>query len=97
MKKRGKYVSWHLLNNSSFSFSRSNRAKNGFWFIISTEKKRKGLFWIQLKTIFFFYSFMKHCKSDATQNILCGFKPFKTVFLKKIERKFQNGMSFQMK
>lgn len=61
------------------------------------QKKRKGLFWIKLKTIFFFYSFMKHCKSDATQNILCGFKPFKTVFLKKIERKFQNGMSFQMK
>lgn len=54
---------------------------------------------IKLKTIFLFYSFMKHYKSDATQNILCGFKNLLKLFFskKKNERKFQNGMLFQIK
>lgn len=42
---------------------------------------------IKLKTIFLFYSFMKHYKSDATQNILCGFKNLLKLFFSKKKMK----------
>lgn len=57
MKYWEKYISQHL-NNSSFSFNRSNREKNGFCFIggsgKKTSKKGKCFFMIKLKTIFCF-------------------------------------------
>lgn len=59
------------------------------------KKKYKGFVLDQIGNDFLFQSFMKHCKSDATQNTLCGFKPFKTVFLKNTEGNFKMGGHFK--
>lgn len=59
------------------------------------QKNIKGLFWIKLTIIFFFRVSWNIAKNDATQNILCGFKPFKTVFFKNTERNFKMGGHFK--
>lgn len=48
-------------------------------------KKKKKVRWgfDQIQNYFLFYSFMKYYKSDATQNILCGFKNILKLFSSK--------------
>lgn len=85
MKYWEKYISQHL-SNSSFSFNRSNREKMDTGSLVVQEKKqekRKVFVYDQIENYFLFYSFMKHYKSDATQNILCGFKNLLKLFFSK--------------